>query len=117
VVALLIIKWIDFVYYLAADSNNFVQNASDFIINVARIFGYVYWVLIVIIVFVAWYLYITDGWGGSNFKKAGNILINILLSWLVLFAFLLILYQVFAEFQTGWDAVTEEVVKFLRYIA
>ena len=114
VVALLIIKWIDFIYYLAADSNNFVQNASDFIINVARIFGYIYWVLIVIMVFVAWYLYITDGWGGSNFKKAGNILINILLSWLVLFAFLLILYQVFAEFQTGWDAVTDEVVMLLR---
>lgn len=106
VVALLIIKWIDFVYYLAADSENFIQNASDFIINVAKIFGYLYWVIIVIMVFIAWYLYITDGWSGDNFKKASNILVNILLSGLVLFAFLLILYQVFAEFQTWWDAVT-----------
>ena len=57
-------------------------------------------------VFVAWYLYITDGWSGNNFKKASNILVNILLSGLVLFAFLLILYQVFAEFQTWGDAVT-----------
>jgi len=105
VVALLIIKWIDFVYYLAADANNFVENASNFIINVAKIFGYIYGVIIVIMVFVAWYLYITDGWNGNNFKKASTILVNILLSWLVLFAFLLILYQVFAEFQTWWDAV------------
>lgn len=105
VVALLIIKWVDFVYYLAADANNFVENASNFIINVAKIFGYIYGVIIVIMVFVAWYLYITDGWNGNNFKKASTILVNILLSWLVLFAFLLILYQVFAEFQTWWDAV------------
>ncbi len=107
VVALLIIKWVDFIYYLAADSSNFVANASDFIINVAKVFGYIYWVLIVIMVIVAWYLYITDGWSGNNFKKAGNILLNILLSALVLFGFLLIVYQIFAEFQTWWDAVTE----------
>ena len=109
VVALLVIKWIDFIYYITADSENFVENATDFIINVAKIFGYIYGVIIVIMVFVSWYLYITDWWSGSNFKKAGNILVNILLSGLVLFAFLLILYQVFAEFQTGWDAVTDIV--------
>jgi hypothetical protein len=116
VVALLIIKWVDFIYYLAEDSKMFVENASNFIINVAKIFGYIYWVVIVIMVIAAWYLYITDGWGGSNFKKASNILINILLSALVLFAFLLIVYQIFAEFQTWWDAVTgdaNEVVTLL----
>ena len=107
VVSLLIIKWVDFVYYLAADSWTFVKNASDFIINVAKVFGYIYWVVIVIMVIIAWYLYITDGWSGSNFKKASNILVNILLSALVLFAFLLITYQIFAEFQTWGDAITE----------
>ena len=106
VVALLIIKWVDFIYYLAADSENFVKNAADFIIDVAKIFGYIYGVIIVIMVIVSWYLYITDWWDWSNFKKASNVLINILLSALVLFAFLLITYQIFAEFQTWWDAVT-----------
>ena len=105
VVALLVIKWVDFIYYMAADSQNFVQNAADFIINVAKIFGYIYGVIIVLMVIVAWYLYITDGGTGNNFKKASNVLVNILLSWLVLFSFLLILYQVFAEFQTWGDAV------------
>ena len=105
IVALLIIKWVDFIYYLTADSSTFVKNASDFIINVARVFGWIYGVIIVIMVIVAWYLYITDGWSGSNFKKASNVLVNILLSALVLFAFLLIVYQIFAEFQTWWDAL------------
>ena len=107
VVALLVIKWVDFIYYMAADSQNFVQNAANFIINVAKIFGYIYGVIIVLMVIVAWYLYITDGGTGNNFKKASNVLVNILLSWLVLFSFLLILYQVFAEFQTWGDAVTD----------
>ena len=105
VVSLLIIKWIDFIYYVAQDSSNFVQNAADFIVDAAKVFGYIFWVIIVIMVIIAWYLYITDGWSGSNFKKASNILINILLSALILFAFLLILYQIFAEFQTWGDAV------------
>jgi len=108
VVALLIIKWVDFIYYLAADSSTFVKNASDFIINVARVFGYIYGVIIVIMVIVAWYLFITDGWDGSKFKNASNVLVNILLSALVLFAFLLISYQIFAEFQKWWDAVADE---------
>ena len=113
VAALLIIKWIDFIYYLAADSQNFIKNASEFIINIAKVFGYLYWVVIVIMVIVAWYLYITDGWTWSNFKKASNILINILLSALVLFWFLLIIYQIFAEFQTWWDAVAYLMQNFI----
>ena len=108
VVSLLVIKWVDFIYYIAADSSNFVQNASDFIISAAKVFAYIYWVIIVLMVIVAWYLYITDGWSWSNFKKASNVLVNILLSGLVLFSFLLITYQIFAEFQTGGDAVVDE---------
>lgn len=114
VAALLVIKWIDFIYYLTADSQNFITNASNFIINIAKVFGWIYWVVTVIMVIVAWYLYITDGWSWSNFKKASNVLINILLSALVLFGFLLIVYQIFAEFQTWGDAVSpEEMTTFL----
>ncbi len=105
VVALLIIKWVDFIYYLTADSKTFVSNAADFIINAAKVFGWIYGVVIVIMVIAAWYLYITDWWTWDNFKKASNILVNILLSALVLFAFLLIAYQIFAEFQEWWDAL------------
>lgn len=101
VVALVVIKGIDFIYYMAMDAESFITNASDFIINAAKLFWYGYWIVIVIMVFVAWYLYLTD-WGSWNgFKKACNILVNIVLSALVLFSFLFILYQVFAEFWPG----------------
>ena len=106
VVALMIIKWVDFIYYIAADTGSFVTNAENFIKNAAKVFAYIYWIVIVIMVIVAWYLYITDGWSGANFKKASNVLINILLSAFILFGFLLILYQIFAEFSTWWDAVS-----------
>lgn len=106
VVALLIIKWIDFIYYLAADSANFIQNATIFILDVAKVFAYIYGAIILVMVFIAWYLYITDWWSWTGFKKASNILVNILLSALVLFAFLLILYQIFAEFGPDWDAIS-----------
>lgn len=105
VVALVVIKWIDFVYYMAMDAETFIAEASDFIINVAKLFWYLYGIIIVIMVFVAWYLYLTDWWNGNWFKKACNILVNIVLSALVLFSFLLILYQIFAEFWPGWEAV------------
>jgi hypothetical protein len=49
-------------------------------------------------VFYAGYSFLTDGGGGEGFKRARNILINLLVSGLVLFGFLLVLYQVFAEF-------------------
>ncbi len=111
VIWLLIIKWIDFIYYVAADTKNFVENVANLIINIAKIFAYIYWIITVIMVIVAWYLYITDGWSWSNFKKASNVLVNILLSALVLFVFLLIIYQIFAEFQEGWDAVTTMVLR------
>lgn len=106
VVALLVIKWVDFVFYIANDSENFLQNASKFIVNVAKVFAYIYWIIIVLMVIVSWYLYMTDWWNWSNFKKATNVLVNILLSALVLFAFLLILYQIFKEFSPWWDAVS-----------
>ena len=108
IIALMIIKWIDVIYYIASDSANVVQKAADLIIDIAKIFAYIYWGIIFIMIILAWYLYVTDGWGWSNFKRASNVLVNILLSALVLFAFLLILYQIFAEFQEGGDAVTPQ---------
>lgn len=106
VIWLLIIKWIDFIYYIAADTWTFVKNASELVITIAKVFAYIYWTIILCMVIFAWYLYMTDGWSWSNFKKASNIFVNILLSGLVLFSFLLLVYQILAEFQEGWDAVT-----------
>ena len=116
VVALFVIKWIDVVYYIAAD-NEFATKAADLIINVAKVFAYWYWVAIVCMIFAAWYLYLT-AWWSERFKKATNILVNILLSWLVLFSFLFIIYQIFAEFGDWGEALNALVmyVQRLNYV-
>jgi len=95
--ALAVMKVVDFVYYMAS-AENFAAQATDFILNAAKLFGYIYGAIAVIMVFYAGYLFLTDGGKGESFKKAKNILINLLVSGLVLFGFLLILYQIFAEF-------------------
>jgi len=96
-VALFIMKGVDFVYYIAA-TPTFAAQAADLIITVAKFFGYLYGAGAVLMAFYAGFLYLTDAGGGSGMKKATNILVNMLVSGLVLFGFLLILYQVFAEF-------------------
>lgn len=105
IIALMIIKWIDAIYYIASDSAHIVEKAADLIVDIAKIFAYIYWAIVFIMIILSWYLYIVDWWSWTNFKRASNVLVNILLSALVLFAFLLILYQIFAEFQTWGDAV------------
>ena len=97
VVALVLMKVVDFIYFIAS-ANDFVTQATDFIVKVAQFFGYMYGAVAVLIVFYAGYSFLTDGGGGEGMKRAKNILINLLISGLVLFGFLLILYQVFAEF-------------------
>ncbi|MDR0607388.1 MAG: hypothetical protein LBG52_03360 [Candidatus Peribacteria bacterium] len=95
--ALVIIKGVDFIYYIAS-VENFTAQAADFIVSAAKFFGYIYGAVAVLMVFYAGYSFITDGGGGDGFKRAKTILINLLVSGLVLFGFLLILYQVFSEF-------------------
>jgi heme/copper-type cytochrome/quinol oxidase subunit 4 len=97
VAALAIMQVVDLIYYMAS-AENFAEQAMEFIFTVARIFGYIYGSIAVLMVFYAGYSLLTDAGGGDGFKRAKNILINLLVSGLVLFGFLLILYQVFAEF-------------------
>ncbi len=97
-VALLIIKGVDYIYYIASEGN-FVEKATDLIKNIAKIFGYLYGAAATWLVFFAWYALITDNGWGEWFKKAKNRLINLVVSWLVLFSFFLIIYQIFSEFK------------------
>ncbi len=95
--ALTLMKVVDFVYYIAS-MPDFVQQATDFIISAAKFCGFIYGAIAVIMVFYAGFSFLTDGGSGSGSKRAKTILINLLVSGVVLFSFLLILYQVFAKF-------------------
>jgi len=100
IVALVIIKLIDYIYYIAQMSD-LVDKATDLIIEIAKVIWFIIWALMVIMLLYAWFLLLTDQWSSENMKKAKNIIIWILVSALVIFALLLIIYQIFNEFVPG----------------
>ncbi len=96
-VALILIKVVDYIYYVA-QLKDFTVKAGDAIISIAKIMWFIIGWGAVLMVFYAWYLFLTDQWSEEKMKQAKNILINILLVGLVIALFLLIIYQVFNEF-------------------
>lgn len=97
IIALVIIKLIDYIYYMA-QLNDLVSRTTDLIIEIAKIAWFIIWALMVIMLFYAGFLFITDQWSSENMKKAKNIIVWILVTAVVIFALLLIIYEVFREF-------------------
>lgn len=95
--ALVAMKVVDFIYYIASQQN-FATQAGNFIIQVAKFMAYLSGSVIVVMIIYSGYLLVIDGGKGENFKKAKNTLINIVLAVSALFFFLFILYQIFSEF-------------------
>lgn len=95
--ALIGMKVVDFIYYIASQPN-FAEQAGDFIIQSAKFLAYLSGSMIVIMIIYSGYLLVVDGGKGDNFKKAKNTLINITLGVTALFFFLFIIYQIFSEF-------------------
>ena len=99
VLALVIIKVIDYIYYIA-QLPSFTERATEFIMEIAKIMWFLMWSWLVLMIFYAGFLLLTDQWKSENMKKAKNIIIWVLLAALVVFILLLIMYQLFAEFGT-----------------
>jgi len=97
IVALVIIKVIDYLYFIA-QSTDFVNHATSFILEVAKILWFIVWSLLVLMAFYAGFLFITDQWKWENMKKATKIIIWIVLVSSVIFLLLLIVYQLFMDF-------------------
>lgn len=95
--ALVFTKIIDYIYYIAQLSD-FGAKATELIIQIAKVLWYILWWSLLIMIFYAWYLLLTDQWKAENMKKAKNIIMGIVLSAVVLFFLMLILYQIFSEF-------------------
>lgn len=96
IVALVWMKVVDFIYYIASQSN-FAEEAGNFIVEIMKFLAYLSGSVMVIMLIYAWYLLIVDGWKWDNFKKAKNTMINMVLAIIALFFFLFIIYQIFAE--------------------
>jgi hypothetical protein len=97
VIALVLIKVIDYLFYIA-QTPAFGTKAADLIVNVAITLWWILWSLFVLALFYAWFLLITSSGKEDAMKKAKSIIINIFIVSLVIFLFLLIVYQVFNEF-------------------
>ena len=97
IISLVFIKIIDYVFYIAQLSD-FAKRASDMIIDIAKILRYFVGFAFIVAIFYAWFLLFTS-WGKEDaFKKTKSILINIFLVSLVIFLFLLLIYQIFNQF-------------------
>ena len=97
IAALVSMKVVDFLYYIASQQD-FTKRAGEFIIQIAKMLGYLSGSVIVIMIIYSGYLLVVDGGKWENFKKAKNTLINIVLAVGSLFLFLFVIYQIFSEF-------------------
>jgi hypothetical protein len=97
VIALVLIKVIDFIFFIAQDVS-FVSKAKNFMISVSRIIWYVVWALMVFMLIYTWYKYIAAQGDEAKVKDAKNTITTILYVVLIIFLFLLVARQVIAQF-------------------
>lgn len=96
VVALVFIKVIDYIYYIAQTSN-FKSKAAELMVSFSKIMWYTLWALLLLSVFYAWTLLVTSSWDEEKWKKAKIIIRTVFLVSVVIMLFLLIVYQIIAE--------------------
>lgn len=97
VIALVLIKIIDYVFYIAS-TPSFTESAGQLIIQIAKILWRLLgWAIMASIIYT-WFLLISSAGDEEKVSKAKNLMLTIFLVWVVIFLFLLIIYQVFKEF-------------------
>jgi len=96
VIALVAIKVIDYLYYIASVPT-FGSDAANVILEIATVLWYIIGALFMLSIFYLGFLLLTGRWEEETVTKAKNIVVTILLSALVIFLFLLIIYQVMKE--------------------
>ncbi len=97
VIALVLIKIIDYIFYIAS-TPSFTESASQFIIQIAKVLWWILWWAIMGSVIYTWFLLLTSAGDEEKISKAKNLVFTIFLVWVVVFLFLLIIYQIFKEF-------------------
>jgi len=97
IIALIAIKVLDYIYYIAQWSN-FLQEWSSFISWIWKILGWVLWVVIILALLYSAILLITSRWNEESWKKAKTIVRNVFLVIFVLFLFIVIVFDMFKNF-------------------
>lgn len=97
IIALVLIKIVDYIFYIA-QTPSFGTQAADMVIKVAIILWWVLGAAFVLALFYAGYMLLFS-WGKEDaWKKAKSIVVNIFVIAVVIFLFLLLVYQIFNEF-------------------
>lgn len=96
IIALVAIKVIDYLYYIASVPT-FGSDAANLILQIATLLWYIIGAVFMLSIFYLGFLLVTGRWEEETLTKAKNIVVTILLSALVIFLFLLIIYQVMRE--------------------
>lgn len=96
-VALVLIKVIDFVYFIAQEQD-FQSRATDFIITTAKVFLWLLGAAFTMMVIVAGFQLVVGAGKAESFNKLKSVATAILMGSIVIFMFLLIIYQVVQEF-------------------
>lgn len=94
--ALVFIKLLDFVYYIA-QQQDFKSRATALFIDISKVIWYLMGVLILLYVIYAGYMLIVSNGNDDAFKKATNTLKTIFIIVLVVFLFLMIVYQLIKD--------------------
>lgn len=96
IISLVAIKVIDYLYYIASVPT-FGSDAANLILQVATVLWYIIGAMFMLSIFYLGFLLLTGRWEEETVTKAKNIVVTILLSGLVIFLFLLLIYQVMKE--------------------
>ncbi len=97
VIVLAVIKLVDYVYYIA-QSPDLKSKATELIVEVSKVLGYVLGWFFMIMLIYYWFRLMFSGGNEETLAKVKSLLIAILVITLVLFFFLLIIYQISLEF-------------------
>lgn len=95
-IALIFIKIIDFVYYIA-QSWDVGSLAVDTIVNVAKFLWFIFGIAIFLSFLYVWFVFLTSSWNADRISRAWTLIKNIVVVMLTVMLFLLVVYQIFSE--------------------
>lgn len=95
-IALIFIKVIDYIYYIA-QTPNFKNQASELFVSFSRVMWFTLWWVMVLSVFYAGSLLIGSAGHEDKWKKAKTIITSVFLVSVIVMLFLLIAHQVISE--------------------
>jgi len=96
IIALVLIKVVDYVYFVA-QAWNIKETWVELIVSTTQFFSFVFGGIIFLSFLYVWFMYLTSAGSEERISSAWKFLKNLIIVMLVVFLFLLIVYQIFAD--------------------